>query len=208
MPPVPQPKPLDDIFEKLQRCLYYHQPLGDIDKFTFKQRLEEQLAIDPINAHTGLGILAVCEGKETLVHQHFAMTLTPKIALSSIYYNYALALAHMGYTEEAIEQLRLALNASDVGTMLDKLAGLALPLGADELIPEILEKARKLKVKGPMLMFAAVQMGLAYEGNEEAYIARMDKLLPDEGLREHSVPLTDERWQEMCDFANSLRQYV
>lgn len=229
MNPVSQPKPLDDVFEKLQRCLWHNQPLGDIDKFNFKKRLEEQLTINPVNVHMGLGILAVYEDKEAIVHKHFTEALRQQPA-SIVYYNYALALAHLGCTEEAVEQLRLALNTADPGvtlyqlagfasdahqgyapvwhTTLDQLAGLALSLGADELIPEILEKARKLKVEGPMLVFAAIQMGLACEGDEEAYIARMGKFLPDDTLRKHSRRITDEEWQEMYDFADSLQKYV
>lgn len=209
MLPVPQPKPLDDIFEKLHRCLQNNEPLGNFDQFDFKQRLEAQLAIAPVNAHMGLGILAVYDGKEAGMRQHFAMALAQKTALSTVYHNFALALAQMGYSEEAIVQLRRALDTVDADeTALNHIAAIASILGADDFISEILEKASKLSVTGGTLLFAAVQMGLACDDDEEAYVRRLGEILPDDVLRQHSEPITNEDWQKMCEFADSLRQYV
>ena len=206
---MPALKSLDDVFEALNKCRKEARSLGDIERHAFQKRFEEMRRIQPEIAFIGLGMLATFDKNETAMRKYFTAALKYHQNPTLVYFNYAVSLTDFGCIEEAALYFEKILQDEvTAAPFLDRMASAALTMSDESLALKILDVANKLNISGLHINMIRADIAIANADSPEEEIECLEKFFPDEFLKENSLRITDEQWEEMSEFAQDIKQYI
>lgn len=207
--PIPAPKSLDDVFNILNECITRGRELGDMDRHRIRCQLQEMLDVWPSQALVCAGMLATLENDESAMRESFRKALSYGEQIATINIDFAISLMKFGHYEESIEVLSQYLQAGCVSPKhLDEVACTARELNNPELSEKILRLADKLNIHSQNLRLLAMDMLLSISDSSEDEANLLEKIFPQETLKNNSIQLTDNEWREMQNFAHELKQYL
>lgn len=207
--PLPAPKLLDHVFNRLNELLITGKKLGDIEAHQMEKELKDAIHSQPHNAYLGLATIATLKNDEDLMRYNMEKAFPYCQGSYQWHYNFGVNLINFGCPEEAIEQFKLSLEASgDIRPWLRDLAHYALVLDDAELSLKVLQTAERFKVKDGLLSSLAVNFLAASAETEDESLTILNNLYSDKMLEKFSHPLSDEEWSEMQNLADELEKYL
>lgn len=207
--PVPDPKSLQPVFDRLLYFYSVGKSPGDIESHTLLKKLENARTLFPSNAYKGLGMLAALNDDIELTNYNYRKAAEYAPTEPTIYYNYALSLMRLGYPDEAVAELKKVLKCGiSAKPLLNDLAANALALGDEELILDTLSLANKLQYNAPNIFLLACYVGVANADSPDEEAQILDMTFSEKFLRNNSVKISEDAWKEMQNLADELGKYI
>ncbi len=179
----------DELFQQYVRARAVG-PLGELTRARLRHDAEALTAVDAIGSHVLLGLIASEAHDEKEVRRCFSVALRLAPAEGRVHYNYAIALAEMGYLSEARAESETAFElAPGMLIFADTLVHYATISGRFRRGAEILEQRRKLGSKEPhpdegvlpTLVELAIEHGVS-DTEIESLLSTASDILHDAGL--------------------------
>lgn len=180
-----------------------------MDRHRIRVALDEAIAVQPVPAFVYSGMLATLDNDEATMRECFCKALSYGEKIAYVNFDYAISLMKFGYYDEAVQTLMICLqNGLEDTKYLNDMACAALELNNYELSKKILLLADKLNIRTKDIRLLAMDMCLKTVDSPEAEVELLEKVFPEETLKENSVQISEEEWAEMQSFADELKQYL
>lgn len=207
MSAVAQPKS-EELLKELNDFLVAGK-IDDFSKHRLKRELEKLIAIDPVIAHSALAIIASrFDSDEALMRKHMSSLLEHDSNNPMHLANYADCLLVFGQEDEATQFLKKAIdNIETKPKALPFIAKLAHTLNEEDVYFDIIKKAEQLNVYSPEIVFIASEVMLANCDSEDEEMNILNKMFPGDSLEKNALPLSNEDWKNIVQFAEELKEY-
>lgn len=207
--PISAPKSIQSEFKQLVDHLAKGKSLGDITRYNIETKLESCKISQPSNSYCGLAFLAAIDGDEIAMRKYFNKVFEYAPNHPGYEFNFGLLLMLTNHYDEAMKAFMqsLAHGLCDK-LLLDDLAKDALILGDADLQFEVLDRANKLQCTGPEILRLASLVCCVNCDDPDEQDTLLTCAFPDDELKANSELMTEQDWQHIQSFADSLRKYL